>query len=135
MDRLILGQYVPGDSFIHQLDPRTKLLASMWFIVLIFIASSWWTYLVLIALVLTAAVVSEVPLSYYINGLKPLAFLILITVFFQLIFAQGDTVLIEFGWLTITLEGIINAILIILRFVMIVMMSTKIGRASCRESV
>src|SRR5690625_278719 len=124
MDRLILGQYVPGDSFIHQLDPRTKLLASMWFIVLIFIASSWWTYLVLIALVLTAAVVSEVPLSYYINGLKPLAFLILITVFFQLIFAQGDTILLEWGWLTITLEGVINAVLIIIRFVLIVMMST-----------
>ena len=124
MDRLILGQYVPGDSFIHQLDPRTKLLASMWFIVLIFMASSWWTYLVLIALVLTAAVVSEVPLSYYINGLKPLAFLILITVFFQLIFAQGDTILLEWGWLTITLEGVINAVLIIIRFVLIVMMST-----------
>lgn len=124
MDKLILGQYVPGDSYIHRLDPRTKLIASMWFIVLIFMASSWWTYLILVGLVLVAAKVSEIPLSYYINGLKPLAFLILITVFFQLIFAQGDTVLIEFGWLTITLEGIINAILIILRFVMIVMMST-----------
>src|SRR5690625_1667811 len=124
MDKLILGQYVPGDSYIHQLDPRTKLIASMWFIVLIFMASSWWTYLILVGLVLVAAKISEIPLSYYINGLKPLAFLILITVFFQLIFAQGDTVLIEFGWLTITLEGIINAILIILRFVMIVMMST-----------
>src|SRR5699024_8841155 len=49
---------------------------------------------------------------------------LLITLFFQLIFEQGDTVLIEFGWFSITLEGIINAILIILRFVMIVMMST-----------
>lgn len=124
MDKLILGQYVPGDSYIHRLDPRTKLVASMWFIILIFMASSWWTYLVLLGLVFVAAKISEIPISYYINGLKPLALLILITVFFQLIFAQGDTVLLEFGWLTITLEGIINAILIILRFVMIVMMST-----------
>ena len=124
MDKLILGQYVPGDSYIHRLDPRTKLVASMWFIVLIFMASSWWTYLILLGFVLFAAKISEIPIRYYINGLKPLALLILITVFFQLIFAQGDTVLIEFGWFSITLEGIINAILIILRFVMIVMMST-----------
>lgn len=124
MDKLILGQYVPGDSYIHHLDPRAKLVSSMWFIILIFMASSWWTYLILLSLVLIAAKISEISISYYINGLKPLALLILITVFFQLIFAQGDTVLIEIGWFSITLEGIINAILIILRFVMIVMMST-----------
>lgn len=124
MDKLILGQYVPGNSYIHRLDSRTKLVSSMWFIILIFMASSWWTYLILMGLVLVAAKISEIPIRYYINGLKPLALLILITVFFQLIFAQGDTVLIEFGWFNITLEGIINAILIILRFVMIVMMST-----------
>ena len=124
MDKLILGQYVPGDSYIHRLDPRTKLVASMWFIVLIFMASSWWTYLILLGFVLFAAKISEIPIRYYINGLKPLGLLLLITVFFQLIFAEGDTVVIEFGWFSITLEGIINAILIILRFVMIVMMST-----------
>src|SRR5699024_1780361 len=104
MDKLILGQYVPGDSYIHHLDPRAQLVSSMWFIILIFMASSWWTYLILLSLVLIAAKISEIPISYYINGLKPLALLILITVFFQLIFAQGDTVLIEIGWFSITLE-------------------------------
>lgn len=124
MDKLILGQYIPGDSFIHQLDPRTKLIASMWFIILIFIASGWWTYALLIGLVLLAAYISEIPLSYYINGLKPLTFLILITVFFQLIFSQGQTILFEFGWLQITQEGLVNAGLILIRFVLIVSMST-----------
>lgn len=124
MDRLILGQYVPGDSFIHKLDPRTKLISSVWFIMLIFLASGFWSYGILIALVLTAAYISEIPLSYYINGLKPLTFLILITVFFQLMFSQGDTVLFELGWIQITQEGLINALKIIIRFVLIVSMST-----------
>lgn len=124
MDRLILGQYVPGDSYVHQLDPRTKLLTSMWFIILIFMASSWWTYILLIALVVAAAKISEIPMSYYINGLKPLTLLILVTVFFQLIFSQGETVLFEITWFTLTLEGVINAILIMLRFILIVSMST-----------
>lgn len=124
MDKLILGQYIPGESLIHRLDPRTKLIASVWFIILIFMASGWWTYGLLIAMVLLAARLSEIPISYYINGLKPLTLLILITVIFQLMFSQGDTTLIEFGWFRITLEGLLNAVMIIIRFVLIVFMST-----------
>lgn len=124
MDKLILGQYIPGDSIIHRLDPRTKLLASVWFIVLIFTVSAWWTYGVLIAFVLIAALLSDIPLRYYINGLKPLTMLILITVLFQLMFSQGETTVFEFGFIHITLEGLINAVKIIIRFVLIVFMST-----------
>lgn len=124
MDRLILGQYIPGDSWVHKLDPRTKLLSSIWFIMLIFIASGFISYGVLAAIVLAAAYISEIPISYYINGLKPLTFLILITVVLQLLFSQGDTVLFELGWIQITQEGLINAIKVIIRFVLIIFMST-----------
>lgn len=124
MDRLILGQYIPGKSLIHRLDPRTKLLSSIWFIMLIFLASNAWSYALLAAFVLTAAYISEIPISYYINGLKPLTFLILITVSLQLFFSQGDNILIEIGWLKITLEGLINALKIIVRFILIIFMST-----------
>lgn len=124
MDKLILGQYLPGDSVIHRLDPRTKLIASVWFIVLIFTASAWWTYGLLMALVLVPALLSEIPLRYYLNSLKPLTLLILITVVFQLIFSQGGTIIFELGWINISLEGIINAVKIIIRFVLIVFMST-----------
>ncbi len=124
MDRLILGQYIPGDSLIHRLDPRTKLISSVWFIMLIFLASGFTSYAVLAAIVLLAATISEIPISYYINGLKPLTFLILITVSLQLLFSQGDSVIFELGWLQITMEGLINAIKIIIRFVLIIFMST-----------
>lgn len=124
MDRLVLGQYVPGDSFVHRLDPRTKLIAAMWFIILIFMANNWWAYTLLAVVVLLAAYTSDIPMSYYINGLKPLTFLILITVLFQIIFAQGETVLFEIWNIHITKEGLIMAVLIIIRFVLIVFMST-----------
>lgn len=124
MDRLILGQYIPGNSLIHRLDPRTKLVSSIWFIMLIFLASGFWSYALLAAVVLLAASISEIPISYYINGLKPLTFLILITVSLQLLFSQGEVILLELGWLQITLEGLINAIKIIIRFVLIIFMST-----------
>lgn len=124
MDRLILGQYIPGDSLIHRLDPRTKLVSSIWFIMLIFLASGFTSYAILAAIVLFAASISEIPISYYINGLKPLTFLILITVSLQLLFSQGDHIIFELGWLQITMEGLINAIKIIIRFVLIIFMST-----------
>lgn len=124
MDKVVLGQYIPGDSLIHRLDPRAKLISAVWFILLIFMASHWWTIALLAATVLIAAKLSNIPIRYYIDGLKPLMVLILITVLFQLVFSQGDTVLFEIGWLRITQEGIYSAILIILRFVMIVLMST-----------
>lgn len=124
MDRLILGQYVPGNSLVHKLDPRTKLLSSVWFIMLIFLANGFLSYGLLAGVVLSAAYISEIPISYYINGLKPLTFLILITVVLQLLFSQGDTVLFQLGWVKITEEGLINAIKIIIRFVLIIFMST-----------
>lgn len=124
MDRLILGQYIPGNSLIHRLDPRTKLVSAIWFILLIFLASNFWSYALLASIVLLAAFISEIPISYYINGLKPLTFLILLTVSLQLLFSQGQVIVFEFGWIQITQEGIINAVKIIIRFVLIVFMST-----------
>lgn len=124
MDRLILGQYIPGDSFVHKLDPRTKLISSIWFIMLIFLAKGFLSYGILAAIVLTAAYISEIPIRYYIDGLKPLTFLILITVVLQLLFSQGDTILLQLGWIKITQEGVINAVKIIIRFILIIFMST-----------
>ena len=124
MDKIALGQYIPGDSFVHRMDPRSKLISAIWFIILIFMATTWWTYGLLIAVVLLSTVLSKIPLKFYLNSLKPLALLLFITVIFQLIFSQGETVLFEFGWVNITQEGLIAAIKIILRFVLIVMMST-----------
>lgn len=102
MDKIALGQYIPGDSFIHRMDPRSKLISAIWFIILIFMATTWWTYGLLIAVVLLSTVLSKIPLKFYLNSLKPLALLLFITVIFQLIFSQGETVLFEFGWVNIT---------------------------------
>ena len=52
MDKLIFGRYIPGDSFVHKLDPRVKLLASFYFIGIIFLANNWQSYLFLFAFTL-----------------------------------------------------------------------------------
>ncbi|MCC5890984.1 MAG: energy-coupling factor transporter transmembrane protein EcfT [Alkalibacterium sp.] len=124
MEKLIFGRYIPGHSFIHQLDPRAKLTSAIWFIVIIFLANNWLTYLVLALFVLTAIKLSAINPKFFINGVKPLIWLILFTVILQILFTSGQTIWFRFGPIVISEEGILNGVFIFMRFVLIIFMST-----------
>jgi len=124
MEKLIFGRYIPGDSLIHRLDPRTKLLGAIWFIIIIFLANNWLSYVVLIAFVLTAVKLSEINPKFFINGVKPLIWLILFTVILQILFTSGQTIWFRFGPVVISQEGVLNGVFIFFRFVLIIFMST-----------
>ena len=70
MNKLIFGRYMPGDSLIHRLDPRAKLLASFYFIGIIFLANNWETYLVLAVFTLFSVFLSKVDLKFFIRGIQ-----------------------------------------------------------------
>lgn len=124
MDRLILGRYIPGDSFVHKLDPRSKLLAMFIFLLIIFWANNSVTNLLLLAFVVALVFLSKIKFSFFINGLKPMLGIILFTTFFQLFFAGGSTVLWQFWIFKLTVEGIGQAAIIFMRFVLIIFFST-----------
>lgn len=124
IDKLIFGRYIPGDSYIHRLDPRAKLIGAMLFILLIFLANNPLTYLGMIIFVLVALKLSNIPLSFFVNGVKPLIWLILFTVLLQVLFTSGSTILFQFGPIVISVEGIINGVYIFFRFVLIIFIST-----------
>ncbi|MBR7927688.1 energy-coupling factor transporter transmembrane protein EcfT [Aerococcaceae bacterium zg-ZUI334] len=124
LDKLLLGRYIQSDSFIHRLDPRTKLLGSFYFIGIIFLANNLWGYGLLILFTFLAIALTGIKLSYFINGVKPMIWLILFTVVFQIFFTIGGEVYFQWGPIVITSLGVINAIYIFLRLVLIIMMST-----------
>lgn len=124
MDKLIFGRYIPGDSWIHKLDPRAKLLGTVIFIGIIFLANNWLTYLLLLAFALTAIRLSTIKLSFFINGVKPLIWLILFTVVLQVLFTGGSTVYFDWGPIVVSQEGLLNGVFIFCRFVLIIFMST-----------
>lgn len=124
MEKLIFGRYIPGNSLIHRLDPRTKLLSAISFIGIIFLANNWLTYFGLILFVFTAVKLSEINPRFFINGVKPLIWLILFTVLLQIFFTSGETIYFRFGPIMLSQEGIINGIFIFMRFVLIIFMST-----------
>ncbi|AGY82647.1 energy-coupling factor transporter transmembrane component T family protein [Carnobacterium inhibens] len=124
MDKLIFGRYIPGTSWIHKLDPRAKLLGTIIFIGIIFLANNWQTYLLLLVFALGAIHLSNIKLSFFINGVKPLIWLILFTVVLQVLFTGGSTIYFDWGPIIVSQEGLINGVFIFCRFVLIIFMST-----------
>ena len=124
LDKLLLGRYLQGDSFIHRLDPRTKFLATFLFIIIVFLANNWLTYFILAIFTILALLASKIPMSFFWNGVKPLLWVILFTVVLQMVFTTGGDVYVELAFIKITSYGVINAIFIFLRFMFIIFIST-----------
>ena len=116
----VFGQYLEGDSVIHRLDPRIKLIASVLFIVIIFLAKSITAFLFLLAATIAIILMTGIPFSRFIGGLKPILFIMAFTVIINVFWYKGDTLLVHFYFIEIYLEGIINAVLIALRIVLLI---------------
>ena len=124
MDNMILGRYIPGNSIVHRLDPRSKLVAMILLIMIVFWANNPITNLILFVVTGIFVALSEVPLSFFIKGLRSMFFLIAFTTLFQLFFISGGDVLFEMGFIKITSQGIEQAGIIFCRFVLIIFFST-----------
>lgn len=124
MNKLILGRYLPGDSLIHRLDPRAKLIGAFYFIGIIFLANNWQTYLLLGLFTLFCLLLSKIDFGFFLKGVKPMIWLILFTVALQIFFTGGGEVYWKWGILQLTELGIQNGIFIFCRFVLIIFMST-----------
>lgn len=123
-DKILLGRYVQLDSWVHRLDPRTKLLGSLYFVMMVFLAQNWLGYALLSLYTLLAVKLTNLSLKFFWNGLKPLIGLMLFTVIFQILFSKGGTVYWQWGPLSLSSGGIESGIFIFIRLVLIIVMST-----------
>ncbi len=117
---ITLGQYYPGDSALHRLDPRAKLLLTLSMIVGVFLAKSYPAYAVFFAYVLAAAWLSGIPIKLMLKGLKAIYFIIALTFVLNAFFGTGKTVLIHWQFLTVTREGLRIAVFMALRLMLLV---------------
>ena len=116
---ITLGQYFPGDTIVHRLDPRTKLILVVLFITALFSAYSYVSYAVMLAVVFICVALSKVRVKTILKGLKPILFIIIFTAVVNVFFTDGR-VLIKFWIITITLEGIVRAVFMIIRITMLI---------------
>lgn len=124
MDKLILGRYIPGNTLIYRMDPRGKLLATFYFIGIIFLANNWQTYLIALIFALAAVAATKISPKIFWQGIRPMIWLILFTSALQVLFTAGGETYFHFWIITISQFGIVNGIYIFIRFVLIILMST-----------
>lgn len=120
---ITLGQYFPGSSFLHRLDPRTKLVGTVLFVAGIFLAESYASYGLVTAFAALAVLLSGVPVRLVLRSIRPLWVIILITLVIH-IFSTPGKVIYTLGPLTATLEGVRQGALMTARLVFLIVMSS-----------
>lgn len=120
---ITIGQYYPVDSVMHRLDPRTKLAGTMVYIISLFFADNIWCYAAATLFLAAVITCSKVPFSFMVRGLKSIAFLLLLSVSFNLFLTDGR-VLFRLGFLKITEEGLRLAFFMGLRLMYLVIGSS-----------
>ena len=117
---ITLGQYFPGNSFIHRLDPRTKLIALVVYIVALFLAVNWVSYALMAAFLLIVIKISTIPAKSFIKGMKPLVMILAFTGILNLFFTTDGTVLVDFWVITITTGGVQRAVFMVTRILLLI---------------
>ncbi len=121
MKNITMGQYYPVDSWVHRLDPRTKILLTIAMIVAVFLVKTMVGYGLILGFVYLVSRLSHIPFRMLLKGIKPLKFILILTFLLNLFFNSGETMLIEWGFLKISYEGLAQAIHYSLRLVFLVL--------------
>ena len=118
---ITLGQYFPGKSPVHLLDPRTKLIMLVVYIVALFTAKSWLSYGLLLGFLLIVIKISTIPPKSIVKGMKPLVMILVFTGILNLFFTTGEgEPLVDFWIFTIYPEGLVRAVFMVVRILMLI---------------
>ena len=121
MKNITMGQYYPVDSWVHRLDPRTKILLTIAMIVAVFLVKTMVGYGLILGFMYLVSKLSNIPFKMLMKGVKPLKFILILTFLLNLFFSTGTTMLVEWGFLKISYEGLSQAIHYSLRLVFLVL--------------
>lgn len=116
---ITLGQYYQTDSKLHRLDPRVKIIATLIYIVSLFVVDNFIGYIVAAAFLLTAIIMSCVPPKFIFKGMKSIYFLLMITMVFNLFLTPGEP-LFSIWKISVTKEGLKNAVMMGVRLVFLI---------------
>ena len=117
---ITLGQYFPGNTPVHRLDPRTKLILMVVYITALFMAKSFPAYLFMFIILTLSLAISKIKPRAVLRGLKPVFIIIIVTIFLNIFFIRGETVLFEYRAVVITQEGVQTSVFMAWRLVMLI---------------
>lgn len=121
---ITLGQYFPGNSLLHKLDPRMKIILTTMYVVVLLVMKSAASCLFLTVCTVSIMIMSGIPMRMYVRSLKPLWFIIAFTGVFNILFSSSGEILAQFWIFKITGEGIATAVKLMLRIVLLIASSS-----------
>ncbi|WP_310179119.1 energy-coupling factor transporter transmembrane protein EcfT [Neobacillus niacini] len=124
MEKMIFGRFVPADSAVHKMDPRSKLIIIFLFVCVIFFANNWITYALIGIYTFFMIGLSKIPVRFLYTGLKPIIWLVLFTFIMQLLFTKEGNLLFQAGPVKVYDEGLRMGIFISLRFFFLILMTS-----------
>jgi len=122
---ITLGQYYPGSSWIHKLDPRVKIMAAILYIVALFVVGDFIGFIIAFAALAAVIAISRVPLRFILRGLKPVFLILAFTFIINMFMIKGE-VLVSFWILEITREGLRTAVFMAVRLVLLIIGSSML---------
>lgn len=122
---ITIGQFYPVESAVHRLDPRVKVVAVLVYLISLFVFSSFAGYIVVTLFLATVIMLSRVPFSYIIKGLKPILVLLIFTAFFNIFWTKGD---VAFHWkyITVTWQGLRKGLFMSMRLIYLIIGSSML---------
>lgn len=121
---ITIGQFYKADSVLHRMDPRIKIILTIWFIVIIFVCNNLVSFALMIAFAVVAALLSKVPIKMFLKSLKPIIPIIVLTAVLNMFYLKNGDVLVSFWKIKITTQGIETAIFMTLRIVNLIVCSS-----------
>jgi len=116
---ITIGQYFPGDSLVHRLDPRIKIFIVALFIATLFFVNKFYPYIFILLFIAVVIKLGKLPLRFILKGLKPLRFILLLTFLINVFMTKGQ-VLFELGPLVVTIEGLRTATFMAIRLMLLI---------------
>ena len=123
---ITIGQYFPFDSLVHRLDPRTKLLFTVVYIVAAFVSNNFVSLLFCFIIACAVVAVSKIPLKTVVKGLRPILLIVIITSLLQIAYIKTGIPLISFWKINITSGGLLSALFMAIRISLLILMSTML---------
>ena len=121
--QITIGQYFPGRSVLHRMDPRAKILLTIAMIAAVFAAGTWLGYVMLFAFAFAAIRISGVGMKFVLRGLKPIFFIVVLTFLINIFFTTGGTALVHWKFINITDKGLYAATRMALRLTLLVLVT------------
>ncbi len=123
---ITIGQYFIGDSFLHKLDARMKIILTVAFIVSIFVCKSFPALALMVLFTFAVVLISKVPLKMVLKSVRPIAIIVLFTSILNIFYVKGGTPLVDWKFIHITTNGIFTAIFMAVRIVCLVIISSML---------